>query len=156
LFVSGEQQQARSLRAVRTDNDRLGFLQMRVAPLIEIESADDAAGVVHLDAMDIGIRSNLATTGPLRQRDNTRKRAGLRTNFATEAPAKAAIDASTPPGPRLRKNRHRCGKWVVAKFAGTALEKDSGRFYGQRRHRIRFRTRRIERTRIRQTGNSNL
>src|SRR5260370_31540083 len=73
LLVGGEQEQARSLRAVGANNNRLSSLQMRIALLIEIDCASDAAQLVRFDAVDVRVRPNLAAPSALRQRDDAGK-----------------------------------------------------------------------------------
>src|SRR5260370_41108938 len=73
LFVGGEQEQARSLRAVGANDDGPGFLQMRVSLCVEINGAGSPAHLVCFDAMDVGVRPNFAAPGALRQRDDAGK-----------------------------------------------------------------------------------
>src|SRR5882757_9514190 len=63
LFVGGEQQQARSFGAIGADDYSFGFLQMRVAMFVEIDGAGGAAVAIHFNAVDVGIRANLAAAG---------------------------------------------------------------------------------------------
>src|SRR6267143_3064546 len=145
LLVGGKQEQTRGFRAVRANDDGLGSLQMSVPLPIEIESPGGAAITVQLDAMDIGIRANFTAAGAFGHTDYGSERAGLRADFAAEAPTKAAIDTSAAAGAQLRKDGHRRRERIPAKFAGRALENDARRFHRKRRHGIRLRTWRIER-----------
>src|SRR5258708_9887190 len=70
LLVGGEQEQARSLRAVGANNNRLSSLQMRIALLIEIACSSDAAQLVRFHAVDVRVRPHLAPPTALRQRDD--------------------------------------------------------------------------------------
>src|ERR1700682_1461211 len=83
---------------------------MSIPLFVEIDSPCGAATAVHLYAMDVGIRPNLAAAGALGHTNDGGERAGLCADLAAEAPAKAAVNACAASGTGLRKNRHRCGK----------------------------------------------
>src|SRR5580692_3050813 len=100
---------------------------MRVLLVVEIDNASDAARIVRFEAIRVGIRPNFAAPATLGKRDHTHKRAGLRSDFATKAPTKAALHTSAASGTRLRKNRHRRGKRMPAKLASSAFENYTGR-----------------------------
>src|ERR1700730_372394 len=151
LLVGGEQEQAWGLRAIGADDDRFSSLKVSVLLLIEINGTGGAARSVQLDAMDIGIRTNFTAPGALGNRDHAHEGAGLRANFTTKAPAKAAVPASAATGTRLRKNCHWSGKGMQAECASGAFENHARRFHWQWRHGIRLQTWRIKRARARQT-----
>src|SRR5216683_3665742 len=89
---------------------------MRVLPLVEIGSAGDAARAVHFKATNVGIWANFTPPGSLRKRDHAGKCAGLRAYLTGKAPTESAVHTGASPGTRLRKYRHRSGKWVPAKL----------------------------------------
>src|SRR5208283_6087064 len=134
LPIGRKQEQARGLRAVRADYNGLGPLQMRIFLLVEIDSASEAARTVHFQAMNVGIRANLAAAGALGHRDDAGERTGFCADFASEAPAKAAADASAASGTRLRKNCHRRGKRMPAQLASGAFKNHTGGFHREWRH----------------------
>src|SRR5580693_5945514 len=69
LLVRRKQKQARSFSSVCADDDRFGFLELRVAFFIEIDGAGRATVGVRFDAMDIRIGANFAAAGFLRCSD---------------------------------------------------------------------------------------
>ncbi len=154
LLVRGKQQQPRSLRAIGANNHGLGFLQMDGSLLVEVRRAGNAAVRAGLDAVDVAVGADFAAPGFFRHSNDGRQRAGLGADFAAKAFAEAALHASAAPRSRLRKNRHRRGERMPAELARRAFENDAARFHRQRRHRIRLRTRRIERAGAGETGNA--
>src|SRR2546425_10701218 len=89
------------LRAICANYDRLGFLQVRVAFLVEVDRADGAAIRIRFDAMDIGIGANFAPAGLLRHSNSGRQRARFSADLATKCQTETAIDASASSGARL-------------------------------------------------------
>src|ERR1700732_4247893 len=127
---------------------------MRVALVVEINSAGDAAVAVHLNAMDVRVRTDFAASGFFRHADRRGERAGFCADFTAERQAEAAVDASAASRARLRKNGHRRGKRMPAKLPSRALENYAGGFYGKWRHRIRLGARRIKRAGAGESGNA--
>src|SRR5580658_4313962 len=101
LFVGGEQEQAGSLRAIRADDHGFSFLALDVALLIEINGTGRAAIGVELDAVNIGVRTNLTAAGLLRHGNGGSKRTRFRADFAGKPKAEATIDAGAATGPGL-------------------------------------------------------
>src|ERR1700676_2265938 len=98
LLVGGEEKQARSFGAVGADDYSFGFLQVSVALFVEVGGAGDAAVVVHLNAMDVGVGADLAAAGFLGDGNGGGEGAGLGADFAAEGEAEATIDAGAAAG----------------------------------------------------------
>src|SRR5580704_12320021 len=145
LLVGGEQEQTRSFRAVRADDDGFGFLALDVSPGVEINGAGGAAGGVKFDAMNVGIRADFAAAGFFGHANRGGEGAGCCADFATERQTEAAIDTSAASGARLGKYGHGRGKWMPAEFARGAFENYTAGFHREWRHGISLRARRIER-----------
>src|SRR5207253_11158555 len=88
--------------------------------------------------------------------NRSHERAGFCADLAAEAETKTALDTGAAAGPRLGKNRHGGRERMPAQLSGGAFKEHSRRFNRQRRHGIRLRARRIERTCAGQAGNANL
>src|ERR1700741_5247149 len=114
---------------------------------IEVNSAYGAAARIKLDLVNVAVGANLAATGFFRNGNHGREGTGFCFDFAAEAEAKTAIDASAAAPTRLRKNSHRRWKGIETEFPRGAFEKNSVRLYRQRRHGIGLGTRRIKGTR---------
>src|SRR5690242_20011071 len=155
LFVGGEQKQPWSFRAVRANNDGLGFLALHGALFVKINGPRRAAIGIQFDPVHVGVWADFAPARLFRHSDGCREGAGLGTHFATKSKAEPAIDARAAPRTRLREDSHGRGKRMPAEFAGRAFENHAGGFCWQRRHWVRLGTWRVERTGISLSGNSN-
>ena len=136
LLAGREEQQSWSLRAVSADDDSFGSLKMRHALLVEVGRADNAAVRAGFDTVDVAIGADLTSAGFFRHSNDGSQGAGLGADFAAKTLAEAALHTNATPRARLRKNGHRGGERMPAKFAGSAFEDDSARLHRQGRHWI--------------------
>src|SRR5277367_2421568 len=104
---------------------------------VEIDGASGAAAVIKFDAVNVGVRANLAMTGFFSNADSGGERAGLGADFASKREAKTAVDTGAASGMRLRENRHGRRKRIPAKLPRGAFKYHAGRFHRQRRHGVR-------------------
>src|SRR4030095_493106 len=81
-----------------------------------------------------------------RVRNDRRKGARLRLHFTAESLAETAMRTRASSAIRLRNDRHRRRLGMPAELASAGCKEGAGRFYWQRRQRIRFRAWRVERT----------
>src|SRR5689334_25294786 len=95
---------------------------MRHTLLVEVGGADDAAICIGLNPVNIAIGTDFAAAGFFGHANRGRQRAGFGANFAAEAFAKAALDASAAPGTRLGKNGHRRGERMPAELAPSSFK----------------------------------
>src|SRR5580704_5483212 len=136
LLVGREQEQARSFRAVRADDDSFGFLAPDAALRVEINGAGGAAGGVKFDAVNVRVRADFAAAGFFGHANRGGERAGFCADLATEPQAEAAIDTSAASGARFGKDGHGRGKWMPTELARGAFENYPAGFHRERSHGI--------------------
>ncbi|HWH78437.1 MAG TPA: hypothetical protein VNT76_13740, partial [Candidatus Binatus sp.] len=122
LAGCGKAKKARRFGAIRGENDGLGFLQMYVFLLVEVDGAGGTAPLIDVNFVDVAVGTDFASARFFGDGNHAGERAGFGFYFAAERQTETTINTGAAPCAGLRKDGHGRGERIPAEFARGAFE----------------------------------